>query len=838
MKKVISVLLSIFIMVSMSGVFPSAVFAAEEGGACGENMKWSLDPSTGALILSGSGTMYDYGDGNAPWLSYKAQIKSVVCQSGVESIGSNAFSGYTAITSVDFGDSLKSIGEYAFSGCSAITGVKIPDSVISAGQHSFENCTSVEWINISSQLTEIPAYMFSGCNNSAFWWVSVPKSVTVIGEYAFYNCSGLNWNTIAGKGIRFGTDCFKNVRSDSTFIIADKATKDYLSTYRQNFTYKCVDDNHTSSSLSVTDPTCTEQGFFTATCDICGESFKGGYVDALGHDYNPTMINTADYYYYYNCNRCGINAAISAITLKDHFQPHINAVAGESNFSSEFDINEDGVINARDFSLICMHIKNFNESNHKTTLDTSAAYQTMKGFGASAAWWAQFVGGWDDAKVNEIMGLLYDKENGAGLNIYRYNLGAGSENDSNITYPDRGAECFLNSDGTYNWNADANAQKCLAAAKNAYGNDLRVTLFCNSAPVYYTKNSKAYRSYYTGSSLFKTGNLSSSNYDKFADFVVTCAEHFTDEGYRITNISPINEPEWDWMADSNGLAGQEGSYYTPSECRDIYKRFIARISSSSVNDTCKIEMWESGQMYGNKTTFKDYLEQMLGVGSTSYTENRYDNKELRAYFDAVSFHSYWVDQSEREKTAELLNGSTYQKYGRALTEYCQMDGSSSGLGIDKGLELADTMWQDLTILNAEEWDWWVAVARGGYMDGLVYIDYVDNPDGDVVTAKRLWVMGNFAKYTKEGSVRVEASCNINGVKVCAFDNQDETVTLVYINTTNNDEMTAVDSSVYSSFSTYVTDADRNLEVNQNAESAENKVIIPANSVTTVVAVKA
>lgn len=167
-----------------------------------------------------------------------------------------------------------------------------------------------------------------------------------------------------------------------------------------------------------------------------------------------------------------------------------------------------------------------------------------------------------------------------------------------------------------------------------------------------------------------------------------------------------------------------------------------------------------------------------------------------------------------------------------------MDGSSSGLGIDKGLELADTMWQDLTILNAEEWDWWVAVARGGYMDGLVYIDYVDNPDGDVVTAKRLWVMGNFAKYTKEGSVRVEASCNISGMKVCAFDNQDGTVTLVYINTTNNDEMTLLDSSVYSSFSTYVTDAERNLEVSQNGESGSNGVVIPANSVTTVVAVKA
>lgn len=41
----------------------------------------------------------------------------------------------------------------------------------------------------------------------------------------------------------------------------------------------------------------------------------------------------------------------------------------------------------------------------------------------------------------------------------------------------------------------------------------------------------------------------------------------------------------------------------------------------------------------------------------------------------------------------------------------QKEGTTNGLGIEYGLALADIMYQDLTILNAVEWDWWVAVGR-------------------------------------------------------------------------------------------------------------------------------
>ena len=91
----------------------------------------------------------------------------------------------------------------------------------------------------------------------------------------------------------------------------------------------------------------------------------------------------------------------------------------------------------------------------------------------TACWWSQEVGNWENAK--DILSLLYDENSGIGLNIYRYNLGAGSKDDTTITDPDRRAEAFIDKDGSYHWERDAAAQNALALAKSM-NKALRVTL--------------------------------------------------------------------------------------------------------------------------------------------------------------------------------------------------------------------------------------------------------------------------------------------------------------------------------------------------------------------------
>ena len=69
----------------------------------------------------------------------------------------------------------------------------------------------------------------------------------------------------------------------------------------------------------------------------------------------------------------------------------------------------------------------------RLTLDPKTEYQRFEGIGASGAWWAQLVGGWEHPDpatglpvCERIAQLLFSKTQGIGLRAYRYNIGAGS----------------------------------------------------------------------------------------------------------------------------------------------------------------------------------------------------------------------------------------------------------------------------------------------------------------------------------------------------------------------------------------------------------------------------
>src|SRR5690606_34486845 len=102
--------------------------------------------------------------------------------------------------------------------------------------------------------------------------------------------------------------------------------------------------------------------------------------------------------------------------------------------------------------------------------------QTMHSFGASDCWTGKFIGQWaDEQKKNHIADLLFSMDTlangnpkGIGLSLWRFNIGSGSFEqgaNSNIADEWRREECFLNADGTYDWNKQAGQQWFLQAAK-------------------------------------------------------------------------------------------------------------------------------------------------------------------------------------------------------------------------------------------------------------------------------------------------------------------------------------------------------------------------------------
>ncbi len=86
---------------------------------------------------------------------------------GVTSIGDNAFSSSTGLTSIAFPTSLKSIGYWAFNYCITLTSITFPAGLTNIGASSFSGCYSLTSIVIPASVNAIGDYAFNGCQKLA-----------------------------------------------------------------------------------------------------------------------------------------------------------------------------------------------------------------------------------------------------------------------------------------------------------------------------------------------------------------------------------------------------------------------------------------------------------------------------------------------------------------------------------------------------------------------------------------------------------------------------------------------------------------------------------------------
>ena len=176
-------------------------------------------------------------------------IPSTVIYNGqtysVTSIGVNAFSDCTNLTSVTIPTSVTSIGNYAFSGYSSLTSITIPASVTSIGSYAFSYCNTLTSITIPEGVTSIWDYAFNRCSSLAS--ITIPASVTNIGQYAFYYCSNLASVTFSenSKLTTIGYSAFQDCSNLTSITIPENSK---LTTIKNNAFYRC------SSLASITLP--------------------------------------------------------------------------------------------------------------------------------------------------------------------------------------------------------------------------------------------------------------------------------------------------------------------------------------------------------------------------------------------------------------------------------------------------------------------------------------------------------------------------------------------------------------------------------------------------------
>ena len=247
-RRLLSILLAAVLVLTMLPAGLVDMAYAASSGTCGDKLTWSLSDD-GTLTISGTGKMKDYGDNYgmsvAPWYVGSSQVKTVIIEDGVTSIGDRAFDGCTKLTRVVIPGSVTSIGYSSFRGCYSLPSVAIPDSVTSIGDSAFAYCKALTGITLSGSVTSIGSCAFQSCDSltsvtmqngvtdigdNAFTYcknltsVTIPNSVKTIGTSAFYNCAGLTRVTIPGSVTRIEQDTFKGCSGLTSVTISAGVT--------------------------------------------------------------------------------------------------------------------------------------------------------------------------------------------------------------------------------------------------------------------------------------------------------------------------------------------------------------------------------------------------------------------------------------------------------------------------------------------------------------------------------------------------------------------------------------------------------------------------------------
>ena len=278
-------------------------------GTCGENLIWTLDPE-GVLTISGAGAMasYTYYTYSCPpWDNDQSEIRTVVIEDGVTSIGSYAFYNYSALTNVTIPSSVTSIEDSAFRYCTLentyylgslndLSKLQIGSSntsLINSLYISVENnegndiwvragfcgdnliwvldTEGVLTISGAGAMASYASYTSSRSpwynNRSEITTVIIEAGVTSIGDYAFYSHSALTNVTIPSSVTSIGTyafnycnsltDVYYSGSSDEWNAIDIASGNNYLINATIHYPVSTIPDfevNSTATSATITAP--------------------------------------------------------------------------------------------------------------------------------------------------------------------------------------------------------------------------------------------------------------------------------------------------------------------------------------------------------------------------------------------------------------------------------------------------------------------------------------------------------------------------------------------------------------------------------------------------------
>lgn len=218
-----------------------------KGGNLGNGIVWILY-NDGVLNISGDGHMPNYNYMESPFYN-NTDIKSVVIDHGVKSIGENAFVNCSGIQTVSIPESVTVIKDGAFDFCKGLTSIRLPGSLTGITGEAFNYCSNLKNIEVDKDnkiLSSIDGVLYNKKKTNLICYPAgkkgtyyIPNSVTHINEEAFNDCDDMTIvipNTV--KSLNRFTFCGCN---NSTFVIPDSVIEinPYTFSSCDNTTIQC-----------------------------------------------------------------------------------------------------------------------------------------------------------------------------------------------------------------------------------------------------------------------------------------------------------------------------------------------------------------------------------------------------------------------------------------------------------------------------------------------------------------------------------------------------------------------------------------------------------------------
>lgn len=349
--------------------------------------------------------VYDY-----PWSDLITRTENLVIEEGITEIGIYNFASMSALKNVEFPSTLKKVGYDAFINCQRLEKVNIP-SLEDWCDINFVNQTSnpTQYANnlyvndelienlILPEVTEIKPYAF--CNMRYLTSVVMPDTIETIGLCAFCNCYMLK-NITFSKSIKtIGYEAFEACKGLSEINLPNS-----LTTIQPNAFFECVNlkavhfgysiskidesafeecnsitdvyyygDNNSWDRIVINDfnealleanihylhnhqfviidskeASCEEKGYIVYRCE-CGMEF----TEYIKLNHNIIFVGYSSYDSFdYCCEYCEFTAHNSYDYIMQLWKKAtLNAPANQKG-NYYLDINNDGVINGKDYAKI------------------------------------------------------------------------------------------------------------------------------------------------------------------------------------------------------------------------------------------------------------------------------------------------------------------------------------------------------------------------------------------------------------------------------------------------------------------------------------------------------